>query len=325
VTDELPPDGFVSRPAGVEDADAIAELVNEVNLAEVGVPWTSSDDVRSDLTSPGQEPEDAVVLEAGDGSLGGYLMTWRDEPLTTIGLIGFVRPALWGGGLSTWLLRFGEARSRERVERLRPAEPIHLQVARWAQNASAVPLFEALGYRYVRTFHAMRIELDDRTDAPVVPDGIGIRTFDPEHDAEDVHRALFEAFEDHWGSVFDPFEIWMHDTIEAGSGSFDPTFWFVAVEGDEIVGVACCRSSAPISPDAANVDELGVRRRWRGRGIARALLLTAFADARRRGIGAVELNVDSENPTGATRLYEGVGMRPIRSFERWEKLLGADG
>jgi mycothiol synthase len=321
-TADAPP-GLTARAALVEDADAVANLVNEVNVAEVGVPWTTADDVRTELTTPGHEPDDDLVLVADDGSLAGYLKRWRDEPLTTISLIAFVRPGLWGRGLSGWLLRSGEATARELVDRGQPRSPIHLQVARWADNGSAVPLFESLGYRYVRTFHTMRIELEDRSEDPDVPDGIVIRTFDPERDAEPVYRALSEAFQDHWGSGFDTFDAWKHEYIDGVTPPLDPGLWFVALDGDEVIGVACCREGPASAPDAANVDELGVRRAWRGRGIARALLLTAFAEAHRRGIAAVELNVDSESPTGATRLYERVGMRPVRSFERWEKMLHA--
>jgi mycothiol synthase len=313
-----PATGFTSRPAVLADSDEIADLVNEVNVAEVGVPWITADEMRTLLTTPGHEPDDDVVLAAEDGALVGYLTMRRDEPLTTISLLAFVRPALWGRGLSAQLLRVGEANARERVDRMRSPSPIHLQVARWAQNALAVPLFRALGYAYVRTFHEMRIDLGERADEPIVPDGIVIRTFEPDRDAEAVHGALSEAFRDHWGSGFEPFDVWKHGSID-DQADLDPTFWFLALDGDEVVGVACCRAMSTSSPDAANVDELGVRRAWRGRGIARALLLTAFAEARRRGIHAVELGVDSESPTGALRLYEGVGMRPIRSYERWEK------
>src|SRR5262249_53316895 len=161
----------------------------------------------------------------------------------------------------------------ERVARLRPSSPIHLHVARWSSNAPAVRLFEALGYRYVRTFHVMRIELVGWSATPSVPQGIVIRMFDPERDARAAHGALFEAFQDHWGSRFDAYDVWRHDQLDAGP-DFDPTFWFVALEGDEVVGVACCRERSTSTPDAASVDELGVRRAWRGRGVARALLLT---------------------------------------------------
>jgi mycothiol synthase len=321
---DAPLPGYRTRDASLEDCEAIADLINEVNVAEVGIPWTTADEIRDDLTTPGHQPGDDVVLVESDGSLAGHLTIWRDEPLTTIQQLAFVRPSLWGRGLSAWLLRFGEARVRATTESMHPLQPVHLRVARWAANAAAVPLFEALGYRPARIFHEMRIELGERPEEPQTPEEILIRTFEP-WDAMAVHAALTEAFEDHWGSRFETFDAWKHNHIDGASSDFDPGFWFVAFEGEEVVGVACCRERSASSPDAANVDVLGVRRAWRGRGIGRTLLLRAFAEARRRGIGAVELSVDSESLTGATRLYEGVGMRAVRSFEQWEKVLGIAG
>jgi mycothiol synthase len=295
------PPGYELREASLEDARAIADLVNEVNVAEVGFPWTNEGEVHDDLIAPRRERGDHVVMVGGGDHIVGYLNVWRDEPLTTIQHLAFVRPALWGRGLSAWLLRSGEERSRDEVERARPEGIVHLRVARWATNTAAGSLFAALGYRHARTFHEMRIELDGPVATPDVPDGIEVRTFEPERDARAVYGALAEAFEDHWGSNFQPFDEWRHDHLDAPSSNFDPGLWFLALDGGEVVGVACCRASSVSSPDAANVDELGVRRAWRGRGIGRCLLLTTFAEVRRRGIGAVELGVDSENPTGATR------------------------
>jgi ribosomal protein S18 acetylase RimI-like enzyme len=58
---------------------------------------------------------------------------------------------------------------------------------------------------------------------------------------------------------------------------------------------------------------LGVQKAWRGRGLARALLLSAFSDYRQRGCLGVQLGVDTGNTTGATRLYESVGMTSLHS------------
>jgi mycothiol synthase len=323
VSVEVVPAGFAFRDASLEDCDEVADLINAVNVAEVGIPWTTAEELRDQLTNPGHEPGDDVVLIAVDGSLAGYLTTWRDEPLTTIHQIAFVRPALWGRGLSAWLLNSGEARARAMVERGHPNSTVLLRVSRWSGNDAAIPLFESLGYEPARVFHEMRIELSERSEDPQVPEGIVIRTFEPGRDERAVHAALAEAFEDHWGMRFESLDVWKHDQIDGASSNFDPELWFLALDGDDVVGVICCRDSSASSPDAANVDELGVRRAWRGRGIARALLLTAIAEVRRRGIGAAELSVDSESLTGATRLYEKAGMRAIRSFEQWDKTLRA--
>jgi ribosomal protein S18 acetylase RimI-like enzyme len=59
-----------------------------------------------------------------------------------------------------------------------------------------------------------------------------------------------------------------------------------------------------------------VRPRWRRLGLGEALLRESFREFHRRGERRVALAVDVENPTGATRLYERVGMRPL-----WEAVV----
>lgn len=310
------------RNASLEDAPAIAEVVNEVNIAEVGFPLTSVEEARDDLTLPGRDEEDDVVLLAQDGDLVGYLTLWPDgEPVTHIQQMAFVRPTMWGRGLSTYLLRLGEERALAKVHRSRWPSPIFLRVSRWASNDAAELLFASLGYTYARTFHVLRKELDRPIPTPEFPDGIALRTFERERDAREVHAALVEAFADHWSHDVDSFDRWEREHIEGEASDFDAGLWFVALSCESVIGAICCRPSSPHSEDAAVVQFLGVRSAWRGRGIGRALLVTAFAELRQRGIAAVELGVDSGNQTGATQLYEKVGMRTLHRAEYWEKIL----
>ena len=81
--------------------------------------------------------------------------------------------------------------------------------------------------------------------------------------------------------------------------------------------------TASVAGDRGWVDELGVLAPCRGRGIARALLLRSFVTFARRGCLQVLLNVDAENPTGATKLYERVGMRVVNQWDLWERSLGS--
>jgi mycothiol synthase len=318
------PSGYSLRAASVEDAPEITELVNEVSLAEIGILWTSVEDTRDDLMAPGRSADEDLLLVADDGALAGYVWLWADaDPFTEVVQFAYVRPALWGRGLNAWLLRLGEERARGRVHRANAGSPVLLRVARWAANDDARRLFVSLGYMYARTFHEMRMELDRPLPSPEVSDEIAMRAFDPGHDVQAVHATLAEAFADHWGGTFDPFDQWVHQHIEGESAGFDTGLWFVALAGEQVVGAVCCRASTPRSKDTAHVNILGVLPRWRGRGIGRALLLAAFGELRCRGIPAVDLGVDSENQTGATRLYERVGMRTVRRAEWWEKELGS--
>jgi len=67
------------------------------------------------------------------------------------------------------------------------------------------------------------------------------------------------------------------------------------------------------------VDYLGVLASRRGRGIGAGLLRSSFGIFAGRGVRRVALNVDAENPTGATALYERVGMRIINRWDLWER------
>ncbi len=318
---DTPPQGFAERAAVLEDAPAIAELMNEVTLAEVGVPWTTVEEVRDALTAPGQDPALAsVVMVEPDGRIVGYAsLDPAGEPVQVHALV-FVSPRLWGRGLSAHLVRWAEGRAGGLARSL--GAPVPVLVSRFVGNDAASRLFDALGYSRVRTFWLMRIDLGDAPPPPRVPEGIEIRAFRPGEDERATYGALAEAFADHWGGGFPTFEAWRHHELDGEGSSFDPGLWFVAVAGDEIVGAVCCRAESPRFEAAAEVSELGVRRAWRRRGIALALLLTALAEIRRRGVSAAGLAVDAESPTGATRLYERAGMTETLSWDVWERRIG---
>ena len=99
---------------------------------------------------------------------------------------------------------------------------------------------------------------------------------------------------------------------------FDPSLWFLAVDGEETAGFAICHRRSG-DPETGSVRLLGVRRRWRRRGLGRALLLHAFAELRRHGFKRAGLGVDAESLTGAHKLYESAGMHVEARFDVYEK------
>lgn len=89
------------------------------------------------------------------------------------------------------------------------------------------------------------------------------------------------------------------------------------MDGDVVAGAAMC-----IYLDGNGwVDELGVRREWRKRGLGLALLYHAFGEFYRRGTHEVGLGVDAQSLTGATRLYERAGMHPLLHYDTFAKVL----
>ena len=74
-------------------------------------------------------------------------------------------------------------------------------------------------------------------------------------------------------------------------------------------------------PLGGYVAQVAVRRDQRGRGLGLALLRHGFGELYRRGVREVYLDVDSQNRTGATRLYERAGMRVQHRHDHWVKRL----
>jgi ribosomal protein S18 acetylase RimI-like enzyme len=134
---------------------------------------------------------------------------------------------------------------------------------------------------------------------------------------------LDEAFQDSWGYVKRPeeegFARFEHRVIQ--DPAFDPTLWYLAMDGEEIAGVAGCDPQTGEDTEMGFVSVLGVRRLWRRRGVGLALLHHAFGEFHRRGKKRVGLGVDADSLTGATRLYERAGMHVARQIVTYEKEL----
>jgi mycothiol synthase len=300
----FPPDGLRVRAAALDDVEAAAAIVRAEEIALRGESNFGQADL-VDFWRASNLCDASWVVERERISVGFAACIERDaESMCWI----TVHPDMLGRGLSTWLLTRGEERAVVTSSRT-------LRVGAIAENAAARRLLADRGYREARHYFTMRIDLEHELERPVWPDGIGVATFRPE-DARAVHAALNEAFAEEWGWHSASFEEWREHRLDAPHT--DVSLWFIAWEGDEVAGVARCEDNRD---GGGWVGAIGVRKPWRGRGVGRALLLHAFGEFRRRGDTHVGLGVDAENPTGATRLYESVGMRVIKEDVIFEKEL----
>jgi mycothiol synthase len=223
--------------------------------------------------------------------------------------VGVVAVPYKGQGLGARLVDRAEAVARA------AGPPRRLHQVAFAADEAATALLESRGYVEVRRFYEMAVELRARPDAPQLPDGLAIEQLDVE-DARSFHAALDEAFQDHWEHRSRPFEEWWQR--RAGGDGFDPSLWFLIRDGDEIAATLASENNRN---GGGYIAAIGVRRPWRGRGLARALLLHAFREFHARGTTRITLGVDAENPTGAIRLYESIGMAPEQEQTVFEKAL----
>lgn len=189
----------------------------------------------------------------------------------------------------------------------------------WSTDALVRAELDRRGFQVRRYGVRMRRELDGAIPEPVWPSGIEVRTFG-DGDARVFYELQQEVFSDTWEPIEETFEEWAHHLV--GSSSFDPTLWFLALHGgSDPAGFAICKVH-PGETGLGWVQLLGVRRQWRGRGLARALLGHSFREFQRLGLQRAGLGVDAESTTGAVELYESAGMTEVARFEIREKVRG---
>jgi mycothiol synthase len=169
----------------------------------------------------------------------------------------------------------------------------------------------------VRTYWRFVLPLDEPPPEPRWPEGVRVRTFDPERDGKAVHSLIETAFADNERYRGQPYSEWVASNIDREA--FDPELWFLAVADGDVVGSIVC----PNYESEGWVRQLAVARDWRGRGVGMALLLKAFGEFFRRRRPHVGLVVDSWNRTGARALYERAGMQIEREHTRFEKTIRA--
>ena len=144
-------------------------------------------------------------------------------------------------------------------------------------------------------------------------------------DLQDVHRVLEESFQDHFSSYRESFPEFVMRLREDPGHRWDH-WWLATVETDEGVIPAGALVCSVLREDAdgfegSYVDYIGVHRRARGRGVAKALLHTVIADAARRGRNRVGLEVDADSPTGADGLYTSMGWVTDYRTQSWHREL----
>ena len=292
------------RPVSLDDLQAVAELFNEHSRNLYGVADDTPEDILQYWQSPDVDLEkEVIVAVSSDGDLVGY------------GDIGEFGDAIW---LDIRAFEAGPAEAlRETLEPMGREKRPDARLFGYAAEKDG-PLrrvYEEGGYRAVRHSYRMEIDLGDLPD-PALPEGVVMRAM-RDGEIEQMYEVHQQSFEDAWMHTREPFEEWQHWFVK--DPSFDPTLWFVAEAGGQIVGVALCRKRET-EEGLGWIRVLGVLRSHRRRGIGEALLRHSFAEFEHRGFVRVGLGVDAESPTGAVALYERAGMYVARTSLQFEKV-----
>jgi mycothiol synthase len=301
------------RPPRPDDIPGIVALGEAFDRELTGTADWSEEDVEHDWRALADPERDAWVVEDG-GAVVGYV-TFLDDGEGTFEADGYVHPDRFGQGIGSTLVELAEARAAQQLEMVALPHVV-LQNAVLHVDVAARALLESHGYRAVRHFLRMQIDMAEPPPGPAWPDGVLVSGFRREIDTADVHACVHEAFADEWSFRAETLADWSARKLD--DPRFDPALWVIARDGDAVCGVALCTAG---QFDMGFVNSLAVRPAWRRRGLGLALLRQAFTWFWERGERRVGLGVDTENPTDAVRLYERAGMRPVWQADVYQKVL----
>ena len=307
------------RPAQWSDLQAVTQLIYDVCLADGDASVAVSvDELKHEWETPGFDlNRDAFLVETADGRIAGFEEFNNNHAHAILLTDGYVHPDFKGRGIGTALLRIVEKRALEEIVLAEPDLRVSLRSNIDNRDPASHNLHRNEGYQPLRYFWRMEVVLEAPPPEPKFPENIELRPFiKGEHDVA-VWQAHNESFRDHWGSHERPLEEWRRRQFD--DPEFDPSLWAIAWEGDQVAGFSLNRYRMGIGW----IRTLGVRRPWRKRGLGEALLLHSFGGFYQRGTKTIGLGVDAQNPTGATRLYQKVGMVPASEFVTYEKELRA--
>jgi mycothiol synthase len=305
------------RPVQWDDLEAVTQLIYDACAADGdAVVAVTAEELRYEWETPGFDLErDAFLVEHIDGRVVGYEEFFDEYEHARLRTDGYVHPDFKGRGIGTSLLRRIEQRAREEIALAQPDVRVSLHSTTDQRDVAGLDLHKNEGYQPLRYHWRMETMLDGPPPAPKFPEGIELRPFIKGRQDVAAWQAQNEAWRDHWGSHDVTLEEWKRDRFE--DPEFDPTLWQIAWDGDEIAGFSFNRYRMGIGW----IRTLGVRRAWRKRGLGEALLLQSFGEFYKRGTTTIGLGVDAQNPTGATRLYQKVGMYIASEYVTYEKEL----
>jgi ribosomal protein S18 acetylase RimI-like enzyme len=257
-----------------------------------------------------------------DGQAIGYQRVfWRQEAEgdRVYGHFGYLRPAWRRRGIGRAMLHHAEHRLRALAREHGPLPRQLLQTEVAESEVGANALLRSEGYALVRYAFIMVRPLQEPIPETDLPAGLEVRPVRADQ-YQAVWEAADEAFRDHWGyhpQTEADYSIWRENR------RFQPDLWQVAWQGDQVAGMVLnfidAEENQRFSRRRGYTENICVRRPWRRRGLARALILRSLALLHDRGLQEASLGVDAENRSGALSLYEGVGFRPVQVFNFYRK------
>jgi mycothiol synthase len=321
------------RPAGSSDYAPMVEVYAACAAADGLDEVMTAADMANFIENPiDSDPALDVLIAEVEGRVIAY--AWISHRLETSGdraerpagdeihsHRGYVHPAWRRRGLGTAMLRQAWRRAAERDLSPEPTSPRLLQTFMLETETAAHALARRFDYSPVRYAFKMRRDLALPVPDLPLPAGVEIRPARPEH-FRSIWDPQKEAFQDHWGYAPWPEEAYQRFL---DFPHYDPRLWRVAWDGDQVAGMVLSFVNADENAQFKRLrgytEDVAVRRPWRRRGLASALIARSLEALKERGLSEAALGVDAENRTGALRVYERLGYTPVQQWTVYRRSL----
>jgi ribosomal protein S18 acetylase RimI-like enzyme len=306
------------RYRGEEDFPGMVAVYDACRPVD-GYDWPTSveDMARSFAHLDHCDPhQDLILAEVGGETVGYGRGEWYHETDGTYlhDLTGHVAPAWRRRGIGRAILGWTEERQRKVVGEQAKSVPHLFQVSALDSEQGMAELLLGDGYTVARRWYQMKRPLEGNLPEAPLPDGLEVRPVTPDQ-YRLIWDASIEAFRDQWGFT-EPAEGFYEEWLEDPT-AMQPELWQVAWDGDQVAGQVRSfinrQENADLGRLRGYTEDVSVRRPWRRRGLARALILRSLRILREQGMTEAALGVDTENVSGALRLYESCGFRPSKS------------
>jgi mycothiol synthase len=301
---------------GEEDYPHMATLIAACKEADGVERSTNVDDIaRSYRHLENCDPQSDMLIAEINGQMIAYGRIWWDDLLEGIRLyhpFGFLHPDWRHKGIGTAMWKAGENRI-EAIAAGHPAEmPKFLQAEPFESEKDLIALLESRSFVPTRYETHMVRDLSEPFPEAPMPPGLEVRPVSPEQ-YRHIFEASNEAFRDHWGSRDESEEEYKS---ELESPEFHPEFWKVAWDGDQMASVIHNfvdeKENAEYQRKRGYTEGICTRRPWRKMGLAHSLLVQSMQMFKEMGMTETALSADSQNISGAVRLYESVGYRKVK-------------
>jgi mycothiol synthase len=307
--------------SGSKDADKIERTDTLENIANYYTHLTNCDPY-----------QDMIFAEVAGEVVGYSRVAWNlnDEGEWLAFHLGFLLPDYRRKGIGSAMLCFNEERLKHISLRLLDEGSLQFSTPTFYEAYSdegevgKAILLTRNNYEPVRYEFSMERSLGDPVEVSPMPVGLEVRSVMPEH-YRAIWEASNEAFRDHWGHVEETeadFQRWQNEP------TFNPNLWKVAWDGEQVAGMVLNfldeAENEEYKRKRGYTEGISVRRPWRRRGLARALLTRSLKMFQDMGMTEAALGVDTQNLSGALRLYESVGFRPVKKLTIYRKQFSND-